>query len=473
MPKTPTFEEMFGVGKVPIASYFGLPQGASADTRFAPEARALLSQGEEYAREQAARDAEIAAEELLGGAADMTDADIQQQLLRSPKMFGTKAIQPLSGFMQFRQSTTPVSDETLGPVFREKITDPYHRERFDQRMLEEGLSANDAFDAYRTDEYNNKFEVALAEAGVPETEYAKLKTPSGKFIPAAVARNVAQKQAADKAAAKLAGTGKQVEPIDVEIEELKDAIEQRKKIFEATGREAELAQDPLFTKYVSDYERAVEDSLKRVRKPVAEIEIDSVTPKVPTEETVSTAPEVPPVFDITISPEENQARMEQYARGSEERAAKQKVADSIAQTWTKKKLEVLDKLEPFYKTTDELRAVANSIVSNRLSPVASDQPYRGVNMYAGGVGKPELYVEYLAKKLGMKPEAKAFREPESSSWNRIGTQNVTNRELLTAWAESFLAADKAAQAASQTAAPAEQLQTPAPAANIKSMKPRE
>jgi hypothetical protein len=458
---------MFGVGSVPIASYFGLPQGASADTRFSPQARGMLAQGEEYAREQAAMDAERAAEELLGGAADMTDEEIQGQLTQNPRMFGTQAIQPLSGYMQFRQSTTPQTDVTLGPILREKIQDPYHREQFEKRMLE-GASANDAFDAYRTDEYNMKFETALAEAGVPETEYAKLKTPSGKFIPSAVAR--AQQMAKTKAAeAKSALTRRTSDdPIDRKIDAYERAMKRREDIFKATGREAELAKDQTYLGYIAKIEEAEKAKFAAV-DPVADIEIDSVTPKSVPEATVLAAPEAPPVFDITISPEENKARVEQYKLGSEERAAKQKVADSIASAWTKKKLEVIDKLEPFYTTTDELRAVANSIVSNRLSPVASTRPYGGANLAAGGVGNPELYVEYLAKKLGMKPEGKAFREPESGSWNRLGTQTVTNRELLVEWAKSFLEADKAVQSA-QSAPPTSD--TP-PSANIKAMKPRE
>jgi len=261
MPQKPqSFEEMFGVGSVPLSSYFGLPAGASADTRFSPQARAMLAQGEEYDREQAAMEAERAAEALLGGAADMTDAEIQQQLRQNPRMFGTQAIQPLGGYMQFRQSTTPQTDVTLGPILREKIQDPYHREQFEKRMLE-GMSANDAFDAYRTDEYNMKFETALAEAGVPETEYEKLKTPSGKFIPAAVERA----RAASKAAAKLTGTGRKVEPVDEEVEFLKDAINQRQKIFEATGRAADLAKDPIMLDYAARYERATAEKLKRLR----------------------------------------------------------------------------------------------------------------------------------------------------------------------------------------------------------------
>jgi hypothetical protein len=448
---------MFGVGSVPIASYFGLPQGASADTRFSPQARGMLAQGEEYAREQAAMDAERAAEELLGEAADMTDEEIQGQLTQNPRMFGTQAIQPLSGYMQFRQSTTPQTDVTLGPILREKIQDPYHREQFEKRMLE-GASANDAFDAYRTDEYNMKFETALAEAGVPETEYAKLKTPSGKFIPAAVARaqQVAKTNAEEAKRALTRRTSD--DPLDKKIDAYERAMKRREDSFKATGREAELAKDQTYLGYIAKIEEAEKAKLAAV-DPVADIEIDSVVPSAAAKTPAPSLPkavEAPPTFDVTIPPEENQARMEQYKRESEDRAAKQKVADTIARAWTNKKIEVFDKLEPFYKTPDEMKAVANSLLLGKTIRVG---------------GKAEAYIEYLAKKLGMKLDDEAFQEPESASWNRIGTQKVTNMELLIEWAKSFLEADKRAQAAAQAAAQAPQAEVPS--SNVKSMKPRE
>jgi len=413
-PKTPSFEEMFGVGSVPIASYFGLPQGASADPRFAPQARGMLAQGEEYARERAAMDAERAAEELLGGAADMTDEDIQQQLLRSPKMFGTQAIQPLSGYMQFRQSTTPQTDVTLGPILREKITDPYHREQFEKRMLE-GASANDAFDAYRTDEYNMKFETALAEAGVPETEYAKLKTPSGKFIPSAVARA----QATSKAAAKLVGTGKKVEPLDEEVEFLKDAIEQRKKIFEATGRADKLAADPLMLDYVSRYEKAANEKLTALRPPPKPV----IGPATSVPVAAATVPQTRPV-----APEIAQRAQEQQSREAERAAEVQKAEQEVAGAWDEQKLQLEERLRSAYKTPEELVGVAYEILNNTPVPVKTKV----------GANEVEDLVPYrvlIHRKLGTKPQEVAFEEPGN---RRTGSQKVMYDELLKAWAETVV-----------------------------------
>jgi len=430
MPKTPSFEEMFGVGSVPIASYFNLPEGASADTRFSPEARALLGQGEEYAREQAAREAEyareqaakeaeLAAEELLGGAAGMSDEQIQQQLIQNPRMFGTQAIQPLSGYMQYRQSTSPMSDEVLGPVIEAKITDPYHKERFRNRMLQDGLSANDAYDAYLTDEYNNKFEVQLAEAGVPETEYRKLKTASGKFDPVAVPRAVA----AAKAAAKLSGTGKKVAPIDEEVEFLKDAIEQRQKIFEATGRADKLAEDPVMADYITRYERAAAEKLAGLRLPSKPI-------VAPLKQTPAATPNLRPV-----APELVEIQRVKTAEAQQKEAKAQEAQQIADAEWTRQKMKLEDTLRQFYPapTTadqpDPLIGVAYGILDNPPVPVK-----RKV-----GVNEVDDLVSYRAlfyNKTGIKPNKVVFEEPGNQ---RIGPQGVTYDELLREWAEQVVA----------------------------------
>lgn len=437
MPATPTFEEMFGVGKVPIASYFNPPKGASADTRYTPEARALLGQGEEYAREQAARDAEIAAEELLGGAAGMSDEQLQQQLTQNPRLFGTQAIQPLSGYMKFRQSTSPVSDETLGPILREKITDPYHRERFQQRMLDEGLSATDAFDAYRTDEYNNKFGVALAEAGVPETEYAKLMTPSGKFDPVAVPRAIAQA----RAAVKLAGTGKKVEPVDEEIAFLENAMEQRKKIFEATGRADKLGEDPLMTDFIKRYEKAAGEKLASLRKapvinpanqPGPDGVIKRVAPGV-ARPPVTPAPAIDD--DPDIVPEERPrlkqeaaAQTEKAKAQAEEAKAQAKKEQLIASAWTDKKSTLQKELAKVYGEKD-LLAVAKGILRNATIPPPAGEP-----VAYGARPTPIIYKEAVARKLGRNLAEPAFTEPENSRW---GTNVVNYAELLQEWADQY------------------------------------
>lgn len=426
MPRTPSFEEMFGVGSVPVASYFGLPQGASADTRFAPQARALLAEGEQYQREMAARDAEMAAEQLLGGAAQMSDQEIQQQFVQNPRLFGTQAAPVLSSYMQFRQSTTPQTDVTLGPIFREQIQDPYHREKFQERMMQ-GMSANDAFDAYRADEYNSKFELQLAEAGVPETEYAKLKTASGKFIPGAVARA----SAASKAAAKVAGTGKKVQPLDEEVEFLKDAIEQRQKIFEATGRQADLAKDPLMLDYVSRYEKATAEKLRGLRPP-PQIKVSEL----PTETTALTTAAPTQTFR---TPEERRKAM-----GAPK-------ADPIKQeidtAWTKQKASLAEQIRKVYgDNPEDIILAAQAVLRGEADPEANPAEVEG--------GQSN-YARYLLRRAGHKPDDVAFAEPDNKRW---GTQDVKNDELIQAWARDVVALANQLQKTTQK-----------PAGGIKSM----
>jgi hypothetical protein len=321
--------------------------------------------------------------------------------------------------------------------------DPRALQNFQRRMLDEGMSANDAWEAYRVDQFNEPLAQQLAEAGVPREEFDKYRTQAGTFDPVEVSRGIAQ----TKAAAKASSLGKKTaEPIDEEIELLKDAMEQRKKRLEATG--GDITKDAMFQEYADSLDKAYGQKRLVLRPPPKPV-IGKPTQVAGEVAAQATAPsptqmEAPPVYDVTIPPEENQARLEEYKRGSEDRAAKQKVADSIARTWTDKKIEIIDKLEPFYKTPDEMRSVANSILLGKT--VRTN-------------GKPEPYVEYLAKKLGIKLDEAAFEEPEAGSWNRLGSQKVTNAELLNAWAQSFLEADKRAQEAA-SAEPAGQ-QAPA------------
>lgn len=248
----PTPQEMFGFGSVPLTSYFKTAPGASQDTRFSPAARMLFAQQEEMQREQEAQQrrqqAEQLANQLLGQAPGMSEQQLNQELLRNPAVFGS-GLEGLSRYQQFRQQVAPSqSDEVLGPAFLKKITDPRHAERFQQRMLQEGMSANDAWEAYRTDEYNDKHAVALAEAGVPGEEFVALQV-NGKFDPVAVARRVALENE------RKASRTKSNDPIDQELDLLKDAMAQMKVI---VGDEDALREDPRFKSYAQKYQSLVE-----------------------------------------------------------------------------------------------------------------------------------------------------------------------------------------------------------------------
>lgn len=442
--RTPTPEEMFGFGAVPLTSYFKAPEGGSANTDFSPQARAMLAQGEEYqraqdalARQQQAQEAEDVANEMLGQTADMTDEEINQQMLSDPRLLNTAGGRQALQYQQFRQNVAPSkSDEVLGPILEAKIQDPRLLQKFRSRMWDEGMSANDAFDAFRRDEYNDKYTSSLAALGVPDTEFEKLKNPEGFIDPNLASRREAQAKA-DLEARKI---GLKATPLDAEIKFLQDAIENRVKRFKDT--EQDISKDQVYDALTKQLDKKSAEKLLFFN-PLPKAKVSTLPEGEVAPPVAAAAPSVvaaPPVFDVTIPPEENQARIEQYNKGSKERAEKQKVADTIAKAWTDKKVELIDKMEPIYKTPDEMRAVANSILLGKTTNVR---------------GKPEPYIEYLAQKLGIKLGDTAFEEPEAKSWNRLGSQKVTNAELLKAWAQSFLDADKKLQAAS--AQPSEQI----------------
>lgn len=249
----PTPQEMFGFGSVPLTSYFKTSPGASQDTRFSPAARMLFAQQEEMQREQEAQQrkqqAEQLANQILGGAGGMTDRQLDETLINTPAAFGG-GVEGLGNYRRFRQQVAPSqADEKLGPFFLNRIKDPYHAERFQRRMLEEGYSANDAWEAYRDEEQaNTKAAISLAEAGVPDNEIEMFKV-NGIIDPVAAARHVA------KINQEKSLRTKANDPIDQKLDLLKDAMAQMKVI---VGDEDALREDPRFKSYAQEYQNLVE-----------------------------------------------------------------------------------------------------------------------------------------------------------------------------------------------------------------------
>jgi len=290
---------------------------------FSPQARAMLQQDEALQQEQMQMEADQLVNDLLGQAPQLTDAQINQTLIQNPNIFRGRNAGLIQNYQQFRQQAARTPEQSLGEYFYTKIRDdkdPRALQNFQRRMLDEGMSANDAWEAYRVDQFNEPLAQQLAEAGVPREEFDKYRTPTGTFDPVEVSRGIAQTRAAAKASSR---GGKEAQPIDIRIETLKEALEDRKKRLEATG--GDLIKDERYKKLADELDSVYDEKLVGVRPPVAEIEIDSVTPKGSAEEAVSATPvaDAPPAFDVTIPPEENQARMAQYEREAGDRAAKQ------------------------------------------------------------------------------------------------------------------------------------------------------
>jgi hypothetical protein len=289
-------------------------------------------------------------------------------------------------------------------------------------MLEEGMSANDAFDVYRRDEYNDKHAAALAELGVPETEFAQLQTQDGFFDPTLVSRRTA----AAKAEAEARKIGAKAHPLDTEIKFLQDRMEERQKRAETLGQD--ITKDQVYSGLTKQLDKKTAERMLAFN-PLPKAKVSTLPEGEVSPPVVASAPSVvaaPPVFDVTISPEENQKRQEKFASQAKDR----EVADTVARAWTDKKLELTDKIASVYKTPEEILAVAHAIDAN--GPITSN-------------GKTVPYLGYIADKIGVKSSATAFEEPENKRW---GTQKVTNNELLKVWAKSILKAYKAQQEAS-------------------------
>jgi len=425
MPSPLTPEQTFGFGSVPLTSYFKAPKGGSGNTMFSPQARAMLQQDEALQQEQMQMEADQLVNDLLGQAPQLTDAQINQTLIQNPNIFRGRNAGLIQNYQQFRQQAATPADQKLGMYFYTKLQedkDPRALQNFQRRMLDEGMSANDAWEAYRVDQFNEPLAQQLAEAGVPREEFDKYRTPTGTFDPVEVSRGIAQ----TRAAAKASSLGKKTaEPIDEEIELLKDAMEQRKKRLEATG--GDLTKDTVFLDYADSLDKAYQQKRLVLRPPPKPV-IGKPT------QISGEAPVAPVTFDVTKSPEENRRIQEQQTVQAQRGAEQQKKADIIARAWTDKKLKLTDEIGALYKSPEEILAVANAILSGNPVPVKK--------RLASGNEVEDLvpYRLFLAQKLGRKLTDTAFEEPENERW---GTQEVTNDELLREWADSILKAHKA------------------------------
>jgi hypothetical protein len=252
----PTPQQMFGFGSVPLTSYFNKTAGSSANTMFSPAARVMLQQEEEMQRQQEAemrrQQAEQIANQILGQAPDMTEEQLNETIMRTPAVFGG-GVQGLEGHRRFRQQVAPSqADERLGPLFLSRIKDPSHARRFQQRMLEEGYSANDAWEAYRDEEKaNTDAAIALAEAGVPQNEFPMFFV-NGVADPVAVARRVTEAKKA---------TARTNDPIDQELDLLKGAMDQMKAVI---GDEEEMRKDARFRSYAQRYQQLVDAKMAKL-----------------------------------------------------------------------------------------------------------------------------------------------------------------------------------------------------------------
>lgn len=458
--RTPTPEEMFGFGSVPLTSYFGAPEGGSQNTMFSPTARAMLQQGENYQyqqeaiqrqkqaqeeayrRQQQQQEAERVASQAFGEAPQMTDEQINQQFVQNPAYLQTQQGQNTLGYLKFRQSVTPASDKVLAPQMLKNIEDPRHRAAFQER-IQSGVSANDAYEAYRNDTFNEKYALELAAAGVPEEEYDKLRDEKGLIKPDAATRRIRQ-------AKEDIETRKSV--ADQEISILPKALSDRIKMLKDMGKAPDaIAADPLIGNYTSRLEAAQTEKLNTLAlKRAAEA---AKSPKDYPSETASAAltkgivgpdgmeartvnptgfnPTAAPAEDLTQAPEFRAAAKAQAERQAEVNKAQEAIDREIASAWTEKKNELQADIEKAYSKKD-LLGIASAI--DRGDTIPEEMVKRGEKV-VDEFGRAELpsYESYLLQKL--KRSGTAFREPQNKRW---GTQDVSQSELLRLWAQQYV-----------------------------------
>lgn len=451
-PRTPTPEEMFGFGSVPLTSYFGAPEGGSQNTMFSPTARAMLQQGENYqyqqeaiqrqrqAQEEAYRrqrqqqEAERVASQAFGEAPQMTDEQINQQFVQNPAYLQTQQGQNTLGYLKFRQSVTPASDKVLAPQMLKRIEDPRYRASFQER-IQSGVSANDAYEAYRNDMFNEKYALDLAASGVSEEEYDKLRDEKGLFKPDAVARRTRQAKEDIESRKSVA---------DQEISVLGKALSDRLKRLKDMGKTPEMiAADPLIGDYTTRLDAANAEKLNTLSlKRAAEAakfakgypSEAAERPKI-REVTPQTAPA--PAEDLTQAPEYRAAAKALAERQAEASNAQAAIDKEIASAWTEKKNELQADIEKEYSKKD-LLGIASAIDRGDISPQTARGATRNVanaTSYAAYSQPTISYAEYLLSKLGKDVSSPAFREPQNKRWP---TQEVSQIDLLREWAKQYV-----------------------------------
>lgn len=438
---TLTPEQTFGFGSVPLTSYFKAPPGGSRNTMFSPQARAMLQQGEAYQREQdqideqqRQMDADQLVNELLGQAPNLSDDQINQALIQNPNIFRGRDAGMIQNYQQFRQQAATPADQKLGEYFYTKIQDdkdPRHLQNFKRRMLDEGMSANDAWEAYRRDGFNDQHANSLAELGVPDTEFDQLKNQDGYFDPTLVSRRASLAKA-DAEARKL---GEKAHPLDAEIKFLDSSMEARRKHLEALQKP--VAGDKVYTDLAAQREAKTAarslafNPVVAGQAPQQEISADGVEVRNinPTGFTPSAAPQAQAtVVDMTQAPEHRAAAKAQVDKEIEVKKAQAAVDNEIASAWTEHKNTLQKEIEKKYSQKD-LLGIASAILRGDPSP----QIDTGGQSYETGGYQPS-YAEYLLNKLGKDSSSSAFTEPQNNRW---GTNEVSNDELLHEWAMQY------------------------------------
>lgn len=436
MPSPTDPRKVFGFGKQPLGDYFNVPKGAAFNPAFSPAAREMIMEDDLYVRDrdalQRTLETEDKANELMDNAPFMRPRQVQKALLDDPRLYNSEAGGQINEWLKSRQEVrkpNPKSDAVLAPQFAEKITDPRRKAEFQRRMVEDGLSFEEARDQHYMDEFNEKQALQLAEAEIPEEEYAALQR-EGRFDPVAVARRVAQQKREQQA------TRYGKDPLDQEIGTLTDALRNRERVVNARGEDP--ATDALYLKYS---ERLDEVYGKKLNPPTPAVPVTTTgaIPLVPPGEVapapvvVDTSDQVNPVavvspgqqaFDEGLTPEEVEERSQPPTKEQQD----------VDNAWSQGVQGIAQQVQEIYPDSDELYSPAVLAARAIYTDKAIDDKETGLLKKFGALGKT-TYAREVLKKIGRKPEDTAFEEPHNL---RTGSQEVKNLELLKVWAEELL-----------------------------------
>jgi hypothetical protein len=142
--------------------------------------------------------------------------------------------------------------------------DPRALQNFQRRMLDEGMSPNDAWEAYRVDQFNEPLMQQLAEAGVPREQFDKYRTQGGSLDPVEVSRGVTQAKAL--AERNKGRGGKEDDPTEKEMGILTKVIERTEKAYEvATTKEEKALLKARLDSYNQRLQKATDETLSKLR----------------------------------------------------------------------------------------------------------------------------------------------------------------------------------------------------------------
>lgn len=341
--------------------------------------------------------------------------------------------------LQQRQAT--LSDKTLAPHIAKSIPIEVRGEYWNR--VTAGQSPTEAKDAVEVMAYNRDLRSKLAEVMSPEEINKKYGSDAAPLDPAVITYEISQRKGASKG-----GTADVLkEYYNVATERLKPYVESDLGPPEegdpryASYQEALKEQADAWNSYRSALRKGggfTEEEIQQAAPPPAGT--DAVTPPAATGRAKAAVTQVP---QIDIDAELSQipaTRQAAYLEGLKKKQAEQQ---TVAETWTKARNDLEEKLKKLYPDKPfegtkivPLEQLALQILSGKT--VADEDPNAPTDEFGR---TPEIPIqEEVLRQLGAARFGKAFTEPGSkrkSFFNLFGSQDVSYNEIIRDWARRF------------------------------------